>query len=143
MMKTFVAKPSNITRESILVDAKNRPIGRVATRIATLLQGKHKTTYTPHEDTGDMVIVINAAQVASTGKKEKTKLYHRHSGYPGGIKSMTLETLRALHPERIIEFAVRRMLPKGPLGRKMFRKLRVYANDQHLHSAQEPKLDKI
>jgi large subunit ribosomal protein L13 len=114
-------------------------IGRLASRVASILRGKHKTTFTPHEDTGDVVVIINAEQVLSTGKKEKTKVYHHHTGHIGGIKSVTLEKLRSTHPERIIQLAVKRMLPKGPLGRKMFKKLWVYKGAEHPHQAQQPK----
>lgn len=138
-MKTFVAKPQDIKRDWFVVDAKTMPIGRLASRIASILRGKHKTIFTPHEDTGDVVVVINASLVQSTGKKEKTKMYHWHTGYPGGIKSASLEKMRAKNPEKVIELAVKRMLPKGPLGRKMFKKLWVYAGNEHPHAAQQPK----
>lgn len=138
-MRTFVAKPQDIKRDWFVVDAKTMTIGRLASRIASILRGKHKTIFTPHEDTGDVVVVINAAQVQSTGKKEKTKIYHWHTGHPGGIKQTTLEKLRAKSPEKIIENAVKRMLPKGPLGRKMFKKLWVYPGSEHPHTAQQPK----
>lgn len=136
-MKTYAARPTDIKREWFILDAKNEIIGRIATRIARVLQGKHKTLYTPHVDMGDAVVVINAAQVLSTGKKEKTKVYHHHTGFPGGIKSITLEKLRLKSPEKIIEAAVKRMLPKGPLGRAMFKKLKVYGDDKHPHQAQQ------
>jgi len=142
-MRTFSAKSADIQRDWLVIDAKGLPIGRVATRVAHFLQGKHKTIYTPHVDTGDAVIVINAAQVGATGKKEQTKIYYHHTGYPGGIKSITLEKLRQKAPERIIEFAVKRMLPKGPLGRQMYRKLWVYAGKEHPHQAQQPKVYEI
>jgi large subunit ribosomal protein L13 len=138
-MKTYVAKPHEIQRDWFIVDASTMTIGRIASRVAAILRGKHKTIFTPHEDTGDAVIIINAAQVQSTGKKEKTKMYHRHSGYIGGIKSVTLEKLRASRPERILQLAIKRMLPRGPLGRKMFKKLWVYAGTEHPHQAQQPK----
>lgn len=138
-MKTYVAKPQDIRRDWFIVDARTMPIGRLASRVAAILRGKHKTTFTPHEDTGDAVIIINAAKVPATGKKEKTKVYHHHTGYPGGIKSVTLEKLRAKHPERILQAAIKRMLPKGPLGRRMFKKLWVYAGAEHPHQAQQPK----
>lgn len=137
-MRTYSAKPQDIQRDWLLIDAANMPIGRIATRIATFLRGKHKPMYTPHMDTGDSVVVINADKVKATGKKEKTKIYYRHTGYPGGIKSVTLEKLRQTYPERIIEYAVKRMLPKGPLGRQMFKKLHVYAGETHPHQAQDP-----
>jgi large subunit ribosomal protein L13 len=138
-MKTYVAKPQDIKRDWFVVDAKTMTIGRLASRVASILRGKHKTTFTPHEDTGDVVVIINAEQVLSTGKKEKTKVYHHHTGHIGGIKSVTLERLRGTHPERIIQLAVKRMLPKGPLGRKMFKKLWVYKGAEHPHQAQQPK----
>lgn len=138
-MKTYFARPKDIKRDWLVIDAKGLPIGRLATRIATLLKGKHKALYTPNMDVGDSVIVINASEVHATGKKEKTKFYYRHTGYPGGIKSISLEKLRATYPERIIENAVKRMLPRGPLGRKMFKKLYVYPGTEHPHQAQEPK----
>lgn len=138
-MKTYVAKPHEIRRDWFIVDAKTMTIGRIASRVAAILRGKHKTTFTPHEDTGDAVIIINAAEVQATGKKEKTKIYHHHTGYPGGIKSVTLEKMRAKSPERILQLAIKRMLPKGPLGRKMFKKLWVYAGAEHPHQAQQPK----
>lgn len=138
-MRTYTPKPQDIRRDWLIVDAKNISIGRVASRVAALLRGKHKTTFTPHVDMGDAVIVINAAEVGATGKKEDTKYYHRHTGYPGGIKSVTLGKLRLAKPERIIELAVKNMLPKGPLGRQMFKKLWVYAGTEHPHQAQQPK----
>lgn len=138
-MKTYFARPDDIKRDWYVIDAKGLPIGRLATRVATLLKGKHKPLYTPNMDVGDAVVVINAKQVHATGKKEKTKVYHHHTGYPGGIKSITLEKLREKHPERIIESAVKRMLPKGPLGRQMYKKLHVYAGTEHPHAAQQPK----
>ncbi len=138
-MRTYVAKPQDIKRDWFIVDAKTMPIGRIASRVAAILRGKHKTIYTPHEDTGDAVVIINAELVQSTGKKEKTKIYHSHSGYIGGIKAVTLEKMRATHPERILQLAIKRMLPRGPLGRKMFKKLWVYAGTEHPHQAQQPK----
>lgn len=138
-MRTYVAKPQDIKRDWFIVDAKTMTIGRLASRVASILRGKHKTTFTPHEDTGDVVVIINAAQVQSTGKKEKTKIYHHHTGYIGGIKSVPLEKIREKHPERILQLAIKRMLPKGPLGRKMFKKLWVYGGTEHPHQAQQPK----
>ena len=139
-MKSYMAKPHLVNRKCWVVDATGIPIGRLTTRVATILQGKHKPTYTPHIDTGDMVIVINAAKIAATGKKETDKIYYRHTGYPGGIKMTTLKQMRAKHPIRIVEHAVRGMLPKGPLGRDMYRKLRVYAGAVHEHAAQQPEI---
>ena len=138
-MRTYTAKPSDIKRDWFVIDAKNIPIGRLASQVASILRGKHKTTFTPHMDTGDAVVIINAAQVKATGTKEKSKVYYRHSGYPGGLKSTTLEKLRASHPERIIQLAIKNMLPRGPLGRAMFKKLWVYAGEDHPHEAQQPK----
>ncbi len=139
-MKTFSAKPHEVKRDWYVIDAKGKTLGRLASEIARRLRGKHKPEYTPHVDTGDYIIVINAEKVKVTGRKEQQKVYHHHSGYPGGIKSITLAKQRAQHPERIIETAVRGMLPKNPLGRAMFRKLKVYAGSQHNHQAQQPKV---
>lgn len=135
-MSTFSAKPDDIKRQWHVIDAKEQPIGRLSTQIATLLQGKHKPTYTPHMNDGDGVIVINAKEVKATGKKEQDKVYYRHTGYPGGIKGRTLSEMREAFPERIIELAVKGMLPKGPLGRAMYRNLRVYAGAEHPHQSQ-------
>ena len=137
-MKTYSAKPETVERSWYVVDAQGKALGRLATEIARRLRGKHKPVYTPHVDTGDYIVVVNAEKVRVTGNKETDKMYYRHSGYPGGIKSISLDKLRASHPERIIETAVRGMLPKGPLGRDMFRKLRVYAGTEHNHAAQAP-----
>jgi len=138
-MKTFVAKPETVRREWLLVDAQDKVLGRLATEVARRLRGKHKAEYTPHVDTGDYVVIINADKVHVSGNKEQDKVYHRHSGFPGGIKSVTLDKVRATHPERIIETAVKGMLPKNSLGRTMFSKLRVYAGTDHQHQAQQPK----
>ena len=138
-MKTFSAKPHEVERAWLVVDATDRPLGRLATAVASRLRGKHKPIYTPHVDTGDYVIVLNAAKVAATGNKRSQKMYYRHSGYPGGIRSMNLDQMLDKHPTRVIELAVKRMLPKGPLGRQMYRKLRVYAGGEHEHQAQQPK----
>lgn len=138
-MKTYTATPADIKHEWHLVDAKGKVLGRLATEVARRLRGKHKPQYTPHIDTGDYVVVINAKAVRVTGNKATDKIYYRHSGYPGGIKSTTFEKLIRSKPERIIEKAVKGMLPKGPLGREMFRKLRVYAGADHRHEAQQPK----
>lgn len=132
-------KPHEVRRDWVVIDAQDQVIGRVATEVARRLRGKHKTCYTQHVDTGDFVIVVNAARVKSTGNKESDKQYWRHTGYPGGIKSTSLGRMRETHPERIIEIAVRGMLPKNPLGRAMFRKLKVYAGAEHPHAAQQPK----
>jgi large subunit ribosomal protein L13 len=132
-------KPHEVRRDWVVIDAQDQVIGRVATEVARRLRGKHKTCYTPHVDTGDFVIVVNAAKVKSTGNKEQGKMYWRHTGYPGGIKSTALGRMRQTHPERIIEIAVKGMLPKNPLGRAMFRKLKVYSGAEHPHVAQQPK----
>jgi large subunit ribosomal protein L13 len=122
----------------VVIDAENQVIGRLATEVARRLRGKHKPEYTPHVDTGDYIIVINAAKVRATGRKESDKVYYRHTGYPGGIKGTSLGRMRETYPERIIESAVKGMLPKGPLGRAMYRKLKVYAGAEHPHAAQQP-----
>jgi large subunit ribosomal protein L13 len=137
-MRTFSATPADIKRQWLVVDATNIPIGRLATKIAVFLQGKHKPTYCRHIDMGDAVVVLNAAQVKSTGQKEQDKVYYHYSGYPSGMKARTLSEMRTKAPQQIIELAVRRMLPKGPLGRAMFRKLFVYAGTTHPHEAQQP-----
>ena len=138
-MKTFSAKPETVKRDWFVIDAEDKVLGRLATEIARRLRGKHKAEYTPHVDTGDYIVVINADKVAVTGNKFKDKIYHRHTGYPGGLKSVTFEKLQATKPEMIIEKAVKGMLPKNPLGRDMFRKLKVYAGAEHNHAAQQPK----
>jgi len=137
-MKTFTARPADIKRDWYLIDARGKTLGRLATAIATRLRGKHKPEFTPHMDTGDYIVVINAREVQVTGNKATQKVYHRHSGYPGGLKSIRFDKLRQARPEMIIELAVKGMLPKGPLGRDMFRKLKVYAGDKHRHAAQQP-----
>jgi len=137
-MKTFNAKPETVKRDWYVVDATDKTLGRLASEIALRLRGKHKPEYTPHVDTGDYIVVINAENIAVTGNKEAAKVYHRHTGYPGGLKSMTLEKLRGRAPERILEKAVKGMLPKNPLGRAMFRKLKVYTGAEHAHAAQQP-----
>ena len=138
-MPTFSAKPAEVKREWYVVDAGEKVLGRIATQIASRLRGKHKPEYTPHVDTGDHVVVINAAQVKVTGRKSSDKIYHRHSGYPGGLRSTSFEKLQVRAPGRAIELAVKGMLPRGPLGRAMFRKLHVYAGATHPHAAQQPK----
>jgi large subunit ribosomal protein L13 len=138
-MKTFSAKAEAVQREWFIVDAKGKTLGRMATEIATRLRGKHKPEYTPHVDTGDFIIVVNAAEVNVTGNKAKDKMYHRHTGYIGGLKSISFEKLIEKAPERTIETAVKGMLPKGPLGRAMFKKLKVYPGAEHPHTAQQPK----
>ena len=138
LQKTFSPKPAEVTRDWVVVDADGVPLGRLASRVATILRGKHKPTFAPHIDGGDYVIVINAAKIAVTGSKETSKRYYRHSGFPGGLREMTLEDMRTRYPERIIETAVKGMLPKNRLGRQTFRKLRVYAGPDHPHAAQNP-----
>ena len=138
-MKTFSAKPHEVEREWYVIDATDRPLCRLATAVASRLRGKHKPIFTPHVDTGDYIIVVNAAKVGATGNKRSQKMYYRHSGYPGGMRSMNLQQMLDKHPARVIELAVKRMLPKGPLGRQMYRKLRVYAGPEHEHAAQQPK----
>jgi len=139
-MKTFSAKPETVKRDWYLIDAENKVLGRLATEVARRLRGKHKPEYTPHVDTGDYIVIINADKIAVTGNKELNKMYHHHTGYPGGLKSMTLEKLRERAPERIIEKAVKGMLPKNPLGRAMFSKLKVFSGSEHSHAAQQPQV---
>ena len=138
-MKTFTATPQTIKHDWYVVDATDKVLGRLATEIARRLRGKHKPEYTPHMDTGDYIVVVNAEKVKVTGNKVEDKLYHHHTGHPGGIKTTNFSKLRDKAPERIIEFAVRGMLPKGPLGRAMARKLRVYKGAEHRHTSQQPK----
>lgn len=140
MRTTFMANEANVERKWLVVDAEGKRLGRLASEVAALLRGKHKPTYTPHVDTGDHVIIINAEKIELSGKKETEKIYYRHSNYPGGLKQQTAAELRQKHPERLIEYAVRGMLPKGPLGRKMFKKLHVYAGPEHHHAAQKPEV---
>ena len=142
-MKTFSAKPAEVKRQWFVVDAEGKPLGRLASEIARRLRGKHKPEYTPHVDTGDYIVVVNADKVAVTGRKETDKMYYRHTGYIGNLKSISLDKLRAQHPERIIEQAVKGMMPRNPLGRDMLRKLKVYAGGEHQHSAQQPQLLEI
>jgi large subunit ribosomal protein L13 len=139
-MKTFVAKPETVKRDWYVVDAEGKTLGRIATEIARRLRGKHKAEYTPHVDTGDYIIVINAEKVTVTGNKTQDKMYYAHTGFPGGLKSINFEKLQAKKPEMIIEKAVKGMLPKGPLGRDMYRKLKVYAGSEHAHAAQQPQV---
>ncbi len=138
-MKTFSAKAEEINREWFLVDAEGKTLGRMASEIALRLRGKHKPEFTPHVDTGDYIVVINADKVAVTGNKLNDKLYHHHTGYVGNLKSIKLKDMLAKQPERVIEKAVKGMLPKNTLGRQMYRKLKVYAGSAHPHEAQEPK----
>jgi large subunit ribosomal protein L13 len=137
---TYTPKRSEIQREWHVIDAEGAILGRLATEVATLLRGKHKPTFAPHMDTGDFVIIVNAGALAVSARKGHDKLYHRHTGYPGGIKTETLEHLLARNPERVVRLAVKRMLPKGPLGRQMLKKLKVHPGPTHPHSAQQPKV---
>ncbi|MEQ8661923.1 MAG: 50S ribosomal protein L13 [Gammaproteobacteria bacterium] len=137
-MKTYTATPSTIKRDWYVVDASDKVLGRLASEIALRLRGKHKAEYTPHMDTGDYIVVVNASRIRVTGNKTEDKMYYRHSGYPGGIKEINFAKLRDKSPETIIERAVKGMLPKGPLGRQMFRKLKIYAGAEHKHTAQQP-----
>lgn len=137
-MKTQSAKPESVTRDWFVVDAADKTLGRLSTEIARRLRGKHKPEFTPHVDTGDYIVVINAEKVRVTGRKSTQKHYYRHTGYPGGLRSMNFEEMIQRHPERVIEHSVKGMLPRGPLGRAMFRKLKVYAGDEHPHAAQQP-----
>lgn len=137
------AKAAEVKRDWFIVDAAGKTLGRMATQIALRLRGKHKAIYTPHADTGDYIVVINAAQVKVTGNKAKDKIYYHHTGYIGGIKQISFEKLLQKSPERVIEIAVKGMLPKGPLGRDMYRKLKVYSDANHSHEAQQPKVLEI
>jgi len=139
-MKTFTAKPESVQRDWFIIDAEGKTLGRMATEVARRLRGKHKPEYTPHVDTGDYIVIINAEKVTVTGNKAQDKMYYRHSGYPGGIKEINFADLQDRKPEMIIEKAVKGMLPKGPLGRAMFRKLKVYAGAEHKHAAQQPQV---
>jgi large subunit ribosomal protein L13 len=138
-IKTYSPKKDDIQREWFVVDAKDQTLGRLATQVATLLRGKHKPIYAPHMDVGDFVIVINADKIRVTGNKLDQKIYYRHSGYPGGLRSRTLRELQARFPDRVIRLAVRGMLPKNRLGRATIKKLKIYAGDKHPHQAQQPK----
>jgi large subunit ribosomal protein L13 len=142
-MKTVFAKTATIRRDWYVVDAAEQTLGRLATQLAFRLRGKHKPEYTPHMDTGDNLIVINAEKIKVTGAKLQDKMYYRHTGYEGNLKETNLEKLLAEHPERVIEFAVKGMLPKNPLGRAMFKKLHVFAGAAHPHTAQQPNALKI
>lgn len=138
MRTTYMAKPNEVERKWYVVDADGQTLGRLASEVATILRGKHKPEYTPHVDTGDFVIVVNAEKVKLTGDKLNKKIYYRHSGYPGGLKQFTAAEMLAKRPERVIELAVKGMLPKNRLGRKQGKKLFVYAGSQHPHQAQKP-----
>ncbi|VAX32241.1 LSU ribosomal protein L13p (L13Ae) [hydrothermal vent metagenome] len=139
-MKTTAFKKIDVQEKWFIVDAKDKILGRMATEVASILRGKHKTTFTPNQDLGDHVIVINAEKIAVTGKKETNKIYYHHTGYIGGIKSTTLKKLRAEKPERIVQFAIQGMLPKTKLGNAMAKKLKVYAGESHPHRAQQPEV---
>ncbi len=139
-MRTFSAKPAEVKRDWYVIDAEGQTLGRLATEIARRLRGKHKPEYTPHVDTGDYIIVINAEKIGVTGSKEADKMYHHHTGYVGNLKSVSLGKLRSTFPDRIIRNAVEGMLPKNPLGRAMFKKLKVYSGSTHDHQAQQPKV---
>lgn len=139
-MTTASAKPAEVKRDWYLIDATDKSLGRLASEIAKRLKGKHKPIYTPHVDTGDCIVVINAEKIRVTGNKLNDKMYHRYTGYVGNLKSMNLREMLTKHPERVIETAVKGMLPKNPLGRAMFRKLRVYKGPEHKHAAQQPQV---
>jgi len=138
-MKTFSAKPDAVQRGWYIVDASGKVLGRLASEIARRLRGKHKPEFTPHVDTGDYIVVVNADKLRVTGRKAQNKIYHRHSGYPGGVFSESFAKLHARQPERVLKFAVKGMLPKGPLGYAMLKKMKVYTGASHPHSAQQPK----
>ena len=139
-MRTVSVRPQDVQHDWWVVDANGKTLGRLSTEIARRLRGKHKPEYTPHVDTGDFIVVVNVDKVHVTGNKAQDKLYYRHSGRPGGLKTRTFREEIALHPERVLESAVKGMLPKNPLGRAMFRKLKVYAGPEHPHTAQQPQL---
>ncbi len=139
-MKTFSAKPAEVTHEWFVIDATDKVLGRVASEVALRLRGKHKAIYTPHVDTGDFIVIVNADKIRVTGNKANDKVYYRHSGYPGGIHATKFKDMQAKHPGRAIEKAVKGMLPKGPLGYAMVKKLKVYAGATHPHTAQQPKV---
>ena len=138
LMKTYSAKPESVKRDWYVVDATGKTLGRLATEVARRLRGKHKAEYTPHVDTGDYIVVVNAQKVQVTGRKTTDKVYYHHTGYIGNLKSITFDKLLAEKPERVIEKAVKGMLPKNPLGRAMYKKLKVYAGSEHPHTAQQP-----
>jgi large subunit ribosomal protein L13 len=142
-MKTFMAKESEVNKKWYVVDAKDKILGRLATRIATRLRGKHKPIFTPHADTGDFIVVVNAEKVSLTGNKWDKKIYYHHTGYTGGLKQISAKKLLEKRPEDIIRFAVRRMLPKNSLGRRQLKKLKIYAGPDHPHEAQQPEILEI
>ena len=137
-MKSYIAKPAEVERKWYVVDAEGKTLGRLASEVASVLRGKNKPIFTPHEDTGEYVIVVNAEKIKVTGRKLDQKIYYHHSGYVGGMKETTLREMLAKHPDRVIEHAVKGMLPKGPLGRQMYKKLFVYVGPDHKHAAQKP-----
>lgn len=139
-MKTFSAKPAEVTRDWFVVDADGKTLGRLSSEIAMRLRGKHKAEYTPHVDTGDYIVVVNAEKIKVTGNKEQDKMYYHHTGYVGNLKSVSLGKLRKTFPDRIIKTAVQGMLPRNPLGRAMFKKLKVFVGPEHTHQAQQPKV---
>ena len=142
-MATFMAKPETVERKWYVIDAEGKALGRVATQVALMLRGKHKPTFTPHVDTGDYIIVVNTDKIILTGRKLDEKIYYRHTGYPGGLKETKYRDLMATKSEFALKKAVRGMLPKGPLGNKMFKKLKVYAGPEHEHAAQKPEVFEI
>lgn len=142
-MKTFIAKEHEVQRAWHLIDAKDKVLGRLASEVASRLRGKHKPEFTPHADTGDYIVIINAKEIKVTGKKRDDKMYYRHTGYVGNLKSANFRTMIEKKPEEVIKLAVKGMLPKGPLGRKMIKKMKVYADSQHEHQAQQPQLLEI
>jgi len=142
-MKTFSAKPETVKRDWYVINAEGKTLGRLATEIARRLRGKHKAEYTPHVDTGDYIVVVNAEKIGVTGRKAKDKMYYHHTGFPGGIKSISFEKQIDKAPQRVLETAVKGMLPKNPLGRAMFKKLKVFAGPEHAHAAQQPKVLEI
>ena len=139
-MKTFSAKANEVKRDWFLVDANGKTLGRLATEVASRLRGKHKAEYTPHVDTGDYIVIVNAAKITVTGNKFEDKMYHHHSGYIGNLKSVPFKDLIKKKPEEVIQKAVKGMLPKGPLGREMVRKMKVFSGSEHSHAAQQPQL---
>ncbi|GAA6143073.1 50S ribosomal protein L13 [Hydrogenophaga sp. 5NK40-0174] len=140
MTKTFSAKPADVTHEWFVIDATDKVLGRVASEVALRLRGKHKAIYTPHVDTGDYIVVINASKIRVTGNKALDKVYYRHTGHPGGIYGTTFRDMQAKHPGRALQKAVKGMLPRGPLGYAMIKKLKVYGGEEHPHTAQQPKV---
>jgi large subunit ribosomal protein L13 len=142
-LKTTFVKPANLERKWVMIDATGKPLGRIAARAASIVRGKDKAIFAPHQEMGDYVVIINAEKAALTGRKTEQKLYHRHSGYPGGLKTVNYEKLAERHPTQPLELAVKGMLPKGPLGRKLLKNVKIYAGEAHPHSAQEPALIEI